>query len=73
MHYCFAITQFNCRVQDALAFVQKLETEVSSDPKRGPYLATLEIERRKHLHGLGDKEKFIEALVQYFSRWVLLI
>lgn len=60
---------FNSRIQDASAFVQKLKTESSGDPKRGPYLAYLEIERRKHLHGKGDKEKFIDALVQYFSRF----
>lgn len=60
---------FYSRIEDAVGFVQKLETEAKIDPKRGPYLAYLEIHRRKHLHGKGDKEKFIEALVQYFSRF----
>ncbi|XP_074301820.1 N-terminal acetyltransferase B complex auxiliary subunit NAA25-like isoform X1 [Silene latifolia] len=60
---------FNNRVQAALSFVQKLQTKNSGDPKRGPDLACLEIERRKHLHGMGDKQKFIDALVQYFSRF----
>ncbi|KAH9624384.1 hypothetical protein KSS87_011895 [Heliosperma pusillum] len=60
---------FSSRLQDALSFVQKLQTDNSGEPKRGPDLACLEIERRKHLHGMGDKQKFIDALVQYFSRF----
>ncbi|KAL9235235.1 hypothetical protein vseg_010013 [Gypsophila vaccaria] len=61
--------QFKSRVEEAMAFVQKLETEVSGDPLRGPYLASLEIERRKLLHGVGKKEKLINDLVLYFSRF----
>ncbi|XP_021720964.1 N-terminal acetyltransferase B complex auxiliary subunit NAA25-like isoform X1 [Chenopodium quinoa] len=60
---------FNSRIQDASAFVRKLETDASDDSKRGPSLAYLEIERRKLLHGIGAKEKLIDALVLYFSRF----
>lgn len=60
---------FNSRVEDASAFVRKLEADASGDPKRGPSLDYLEIERRKVLHGIGDKEKLIDALVLYFSRF----
>ncbi|XP_021846113.1 N-terminal acetyltransferase B complex auxiliary subunit NAA25 isoform X2 [Spinacia oleracea] len=60
---------FNSHIQDASAFVRKLETEASGDSKRGPSLAYLEIERRKLLHGVGDKERLMDALVQYFSRF----
>uniref|UniRef100_A0A7C9ARA7 Phagocyte signaling-impaired protein n=1 Tax=Opuntia streptacantha TaxID=393608 RepID=A0A7C9ARA7_OPUST len=60
---------FYSRIEDALAFVQKLQIEAKGDSKRGPYLAYLEIHRRKHLHGRGEKEKFKDALVQYFSRF----
>ncbi|CAO2840025.1 unnamed protein product [Amaranthus hypochondriacus] len=59
----------NSRIQDALDFVRKLESEDSGDPKRGLPLAYLEIERRKLLHEIGDKEKFFDALVLYFSRF----
>ncbi|XP_010685884.2 N-terminal acetyltransferase B complex auxiliary subunit NAA25 isoform X2 [Beta vulgaris subsp. vulgaris] len=57
---------FNSRIQDASTFARKLHTEVNSDFKRGPSLAYLEIQRRKILHGIGDKEKLINALVHYF-------
>ncbi|KAL2899246.1 N-terminal acetyltransferase B complex auxiliary subunit NAA25 [Bienertia sinuspersici] len=60
---------FNSRIQDASSFVSKLETEASGDPKRSLSLAYLEIERRKLLHGFGDREKLIDALVQYFTRF----
>lgn len=65
--------QFNSHIQDASAFVRKLETEASGDSKRGPSLAYLEIERRKLLHGVGDKERLMDALVQYFSRCVFIL
>ncbi|CAL5368872.1 unnamed protein product [Camellia sinensis] len=48
------------------AFVQKLFAEASTDSARCPYLANLEIERRKFLFGKGDDDKLIEALMQYF-------
>ncbi|GMP89826.1 hypothetical protein CsSME_00041217 [Camellia sinensis var. sinensis] len=36
---------------------------------RCPYLANLEIERRKLLFGKGDEDKLMEALMQYFLRF----
>ncbi|GAB4860256.1 hypothetical protein Ancab_011737 [Ancistrocladus abbreviatus] len=60
---------FGSRISDASTFVQTLQKDASGVPIRGPYLAILEIERRKHLHGRGDKERFVDALVQYFCRF----
>ncbi|XP_057955764.1 N-terminal acetyltransferase B complex auxiliary subunit NAA25 isoform X2 [Malania oleifera] len=60
---------FSSRLSNASTFVQKLQTEVSSEVVRCPYLAILEIERRKHLYGKGDDDKLIEALMQYFFRF----
>ncbi|KAL7187189.1 hypothetical protein ACSBR1_037292 [Camellia fascicularis] len=57
---------FDSRILIAPAFVQKLFAEASTDSARCPYLANLEIERRKFLFGKGDDDKLIEALMQYF-------
>lgn len=63
--------QFDSRISSASDFVQKLVAEASSDSIRCPYLANLEIERRKLLFGKGDLDKLMEALIQYFSRFGL--
>lgn len=60
---------FDARISDASAFVQKLQAEANNDSIRGPYLANLEIERRKHLFEKGDDDKLMEALMQYYSRF----
>ncbi|CAL5321251.1 unnamed protein product [Camellia sinensis] len=62
---------FDSRILIAPAFVQKLFAEASTDSARCPYLANLEIERRKFLFGKGDDDKLIEALMQYFFRQML--
>lgn len=60
---------FDSRISSASDFVQKLVAEASSGSIRCPYLANLEIERRKLLFGKGDLDKLTEALIQYFSRF----
>lgn len=60
--------QFDSRISDASAFLQKLQATPSNDSIRCPYLANLEIERRKHLYGKGNDDILIEALLKYFSR-----
>ncbi|KAK4370294.1 hypothetical protein RND71_009769 [Anisodus tanguticus] len=60
---------FGSRLSNASSLVQKLLTEASNDTVRCPYLASIEIERRKLLHGKGDADKLMEALVQYFFRF----
>ncbi|CAL5431006.1 unnamed protein product [Camellia sinensis] len=57
---------FDSHILITPAFVQKLFAEASTDSARCPYLANLEIERRKFLFGKGDDDKLIEALMQYF-------
>ncbi|CAL5324111.1 unnamed protein product [Camellia sinensis] len=59
---------FDSHILIAPAFVQKLFAKASTDSTRCPYLANLEIERRKFLFGKGDDDKLIEALMQYFFR-----
>ncbi|KAG5540702.1 hypothetical protein RHGRI_020812 [Rhododendron griersonianum] len=51
------------------ALVQKLLASASNDVISCPYLANLEIERRKFLFGKGDDEKLVEALMQYYCRF----
>lgn len=59
---------FDSRMSRAVDFVQKL-MEANSNSERGPYLALLEIERRKLLFERGDANKFVEDLMQYFTRF----
>ncbi|XWS74406.1 hypothetical protein CRYUN_Cryun02cG0213300 [Craigia yunnanensis] len=60
---------FDSRVSNASAFVQKLQAEASNDSLRNPYLAHLEIERRKCLFGKNNDDDLIEAILQYYSRF----
>ncbi|TQD78795.1 hypothetical protein C1H46_035639 [Malus baccata] len=60
---------FDSRMSSALEFVQKLLENIGDNFLRSPYLANIEIERRRHLHGKGDADKLMESLVQYFLRF----
>ncbi|KAI7982573.1 N-terminal acetyltransferase B complex auxiliary subunit NAA25 [Camellia lanceoleosa] len=60
---------FDSRISNASAFVQKLMASATNESIRCPYLANLEIERRKLLFGKGDEDKLMEALMQYFLRF----
>ncbi|XP_042014596.1 N-terminal acetyltransferase B complex auxiliary subunit NAA25-like isoform X1 [Salvia splendens] len=59
---------FDSRMSRAVNFIQKL-MEASSNSERGPYLALLEIERRKLLFQKGDADKLLQGLMQYFIRF----
>ncbi|OVA02810.1 Multicopper oxidase [Macleaya cordata] len=59
---------FDLRISEALCFVQKLHSETDAEFIRCPYLANLEIERRKRLYGKGE-DKLMEAFLNYFSRF----
>ncbi|KAF8018754.1 hypothetical protein BT93_H3607 [Corymbia citriodora subsp. variegata] len=60
---------FDSRITRATTFVHKLQENLGNDIVRCPYLAGLEIERRKHLYGKGDEQKLMEDLIQYFFRF----
>ena len=62
--------QFDSQVSNASAFVQKLQEDTINNPVRCPYLTTIEIERRKHLRGKGNDESLMDAIVQYFCRYL---
>jgi N-terminal acetyltransferase B complex non-catalytic subunit len=50
--------------------VQKLQKNDSGDCVRGPHLAIIEIERQHRLNGNTKDRKFVEALANYFQRFV---
>ncbi|XP_057487729.1 N-terminal acetyltransferase B complex auxiliary subunit NAA25-like isoform X1 [Actinidia eriantha] len=60
---------FGSRISNVSAFVEKWLASSSNDTVRCPYLANLEIERRKFLFGEGNDDKLIEALMLYFFRF----
>ncbi|XP_008232050.1 PREDICTED: phagocyte signaling-impaired protein [Prunus mume] len=60
---------FDSRMSNASEFVLKLLENIGDNFVRCPYLANIEIERRRHLHGKGDDDKFLDALIQYFVRF----
>lgn len=65
--------QFDSRIARATSFVEKLLECTNASVIRCPYLANLEIERRKQLHGKGNVDNLIEALVKYFLRYATII
>ncbi|KAL2955932.1 hypothetical protein AAZX31_18G056400 [Glycine max] len=48
---------------------QKLQADTINNLIRCPYLATIEIERRKHLRGKGNDDNLMDGVVQYFCRF----
>lgn len=61
------ILQFDERMTSALSFVQKLQVDINTEYVRCPYLAPVEIERRRRLKGKDD-DMMLEALLNYFHR-----
>ncbi|CAK8566015.1 unnamed protein product [Lathyrus sativus] len=61
--------QFDSRISIASAFILKLQTDTSDSSVRCPYLATIEIERRRHLRGKGNDDNLMDVIVQYFCRF----
>lgn len=59
----------NCRLSNASAFVQKFQVDASNCFIRGPHLAILEIQRRRHLYGKKNYDEIMEALIQYFFKF----
>lgn len=60
---------FDSHISRASDFALKLAEKANSDSIRCPYLASLEIERRKLIYGRGDMDKLIEVMMQYFCRF----
>lgn len=60
---------FDSRISNASAFIQRLQEDSINKLLRGPFLANLEIERRKQMHGKGNDEKLLEALTDYYVRF----
>ncbi|XP_073144284.1 N-terminal acetyltransferase B complex auxiliary subunit NAA25 isoform X1 [Henckelia pumila] len=60
---------FDLRMSSAVNSVQKLMVVGNNNSLRCPYLANLEIERRKLLCGKGNTDKMVEDLIQYFNRF----
>ncbi|XP_078178732.1 tetratricopeptide repeat (TPR)-like superfamily protein isoform X2 [Carex rostrata] len=62
--------EFDIRLSSALSFVEELQKDAVKNCTRGPYLAAVEIERRRSLmSGNCNKSKVVEALVNYFERF----
>ncbi|XP_023006933.1 N-terminal acetyltransferase B complex auxiliary subunit NAA25-like [Cucurbita maxima] len=60
---------FNSRISNASAVIQRLQEDDNNKFLRGPFLANLEIERRKHMHGKGNDENLLRGLTDYYVRF----
>ncbi|KAG7606541.1 Tetratricopeptide-like helical domain superfamily [Arabidopsis thaliana x Arabidopsis arenosa] len=60
---------FDSRISSASDLVQKLQRDAENSNLRGPYLAELEIEKRKFLFGKKNEDKLLESLLQYFLKF----
>ncbi|XP_047147821.1 N-terminal acetyltransferase B complex auxiliary subunit NAA25 [Vigna umbellata] len=61
--------QFDRQISIASTCVQKLLADTVHNLIRCPYLATIEIERRKHLYGKRNADDVMDGIVQYFCRF----
>lgn len=68
--YFLSTMQFDSRISSASNLVQKLQKDTENSNLRGPYLAELEIEKRKFLFGKKNENKLLESLLQYFLKYV---
>ncbi|KAF2290270.1 hypothetical protein GH714_006936 [Hevea brasiliensis] len=59
----------NSRLSNASAFLLKFQVDANNCFLRGPYLAILEIERRRHLYGKSNYDDIMKALMQYFFKF----
>ncbi|EOA12899.1 hypothetical protein CARUB_v10025873mg [Capsella rubella] len=60
---------FDSRISSASDLVLKLQKDTENSNLRGPYLAELEIEKRKLLFGKKNEHKLLESLLQYFLKF----
>ncbi|XP_019088442.1 PREDICTED: phagocyte signaling-impaired protein isoform X2 [Camelina sativa] len=60
---------FDSRISSASDLVLKLQMDTENSNLRGPYLAGLEIEKRKFLFGKKNENKLLESLLQYFHKF----
>ncbi|KAL3518007.1 hypothetical protein ACH5RR_020596 [Cinchona calisaya] len=60
---------FDSHISRASTFVEKLLAECNNASIRSPFLANLEIQKRKLIYGKGDAGQLIEGLILYFSRF----
>ncbi|XP_019092748.1 PREDICTED: phagocyte signaling-impaired protein-like isoform X2 [Camelina sativa] len=60
---------FDSRISSASDLVLKLQIDTENSNLRGPYLAGLEIEKRKFLFGKKNENKLLESLLQYFHKF----
>ncbi|GLU02595.1 hypothetical protein SLE2022_198400 [Rubroshorea leprosula] len=60
---------FDSGISKATNFVRKLQADTTDNSVRGPYLANLEIERRKKLFGKNNEDDLVDALLLYYSRF----
>lgn len=67
-NFCKFDVQFNSRISEASTSVKKLQADTSVNLIRCPYLANLEIERRKLLYGKNNDDELMEAVLEYFLR-----
>ncbi|KAK9168029.1 hypothetical protein Syun_000169 [Stephania yunnanensis] len=60
---------FNSRMSKASIFIEKLQAKAIDSFVRCPYLASLEIEKRKRLYLKAQGDKLRDALSDYFCRF----
>ncbi|KAF5189246.1 N-alpha-acetyltransferase 25, NatB auxiliary subunit [Thalictrum thalictroides] len=61
--------KFDSLIENASHFMQKIQIEDNTDFVRCPYLANLEIERRKRLYGKIEDGRLSDSLLKYFCRF----
>lgn len=61
--------EFDLRVSDVRSFIQKLQENNVHEVRRGPFLANIEIEKRRLMFGKTDNGELMQAFLEYFRRF----
>ncbi|KAH9309985.1 hypothetical protein KI387_037896, partial [Taxus chinensis] len=60
---------FDKRISDVRSFIKKLQQMEVHEFRRGPFLANVEIEKRRIIFGKPDAGEFMQAFLEYYERF----
>ncbi|GLJ38445.1 hypothetical protein SUGI_0782890 [Cryptomeria japonica] len=61
--------EFDKRISDVHSFIEKLQQMDGHEFRRGPFLANLEIEKRRTIFGKANAVEFMQAFLEYYKRF----
>lgn len=61
--------EFDLRVSEVRSFIQKLQENNVHEVRRGPFLANIEVEKRRLMFGKKNNGELMQSFLEYFRRF----